>query len=872
MDRKGLTAAEVKERIDRGEVNTVEPIVSRSYKDIFVKNAFTPFNMILFAIGAILIILGEYRDAFAACFVIVMNIIVATIQESKAKRRLDQIALLLRPKVTVIRDGSEVIIDQSEIVKDDIIKLMPGDQALVDGTVIESDYLEMDESLLTGESHTVRKKDDDKIFSGSYCVTGSGYFTVDAFGESTFAANMLTSAKKYKHKRTPLQIETTAVTELLMIVAGIFLVLMVIINIIKHSDASDLLTLIMKNTVIVTDIVPIALFLLIVIAYMISAIRMADKGVLLQNSSAVESLSHVDVVCMDKTGTITTNKLVFNDMVSYNENAERYVRAYANATGSKNRTIEALINKFGETEVEVKDEIRFSSDRKYSAVRMVVDGEDCSIYMGAYSSLQEKMDDRSCKEVIDGYSKKGLRTVLLTKAKTAELYDAQGEPTIPDLELLAVIAIEDEVRPDCRETIDVFLNNGMSIKVISGDDPVTVNSLFDIADIPGERKIISGEQLDSLKGEERVNAILECNIFGRMKPDHKEEIIDTLKNHEKYVAMVGDGVNDVKSLKAAQVGVALESGAGVARGVADMILVNDDFSALPKSLVEGKRTVSGMRNVLRLYLSRNFVFAFLVFLIMIVLGIFFEEPQALFQPMQASFYALMSVGIAAFLMTIWAEPTDIKGAVLPQVLNYAVPVAALISFCAFIVYLVFYHLTMSGTLVIDFTEFQVLHYGVPEFDTMEEMIAYYGSATVPLERFAEINARNALLLFVILAGISQLLFIMPLRKFFSIDGRTVKDWKPTALMVFLIVAVFAVYFVVDNSLWAQNYLTLVMFPLPYLLAIVGSVVLWWFIARTMLRKGMFGFITTLTQRWFDKKCKKLYLSAEKEDADVRPKD
>ena len=157
MDWKGLTEAEVKERVDRGEVNTVEPIVSRSYKDILVKNAFTPFNMILFAIGAILIVLGEYRDSFAACFVIVLNIVVATIQESKAKRRLDQIALLLRPKVTVIRDGAEVIIDQAEIVKDDIIKLMPGDQALVDGTVIESDYLEMDESLLTGESHTDRK-------------------------------------------------------------------------------------------------------------------------------------------------------------------------------------------------------------------------------------------------------------------------------------------------------------------------------------------------------------------------------------------------------------------------------------------------------------------------------------------------------------------------------------------------------------------------------------------------------------------------------------------------------------------------------------------------------------------------------------------
>ena len=874
MELKGLTDAEVKERKERGEINSVEPIVSRSYKDIFVKNTFTPFNLILFAMGAVLLILGEYRDAFAATGIIILNIIVATIQESKAKRRLDQIALLLRPKVTVIRNGTEVIVDQAEIVKDDIIKLNPGDQALVDGITLESDYLEMDESLLTGESHTVRKHVQDRIYSGSYCVTGFGYYQVDAFGDSTFASKMLSSAKKYKAKKTPLQIETTAVTELLMIVAVVFMFLMVIINIIKNSDLSIALELIIKNAVIVLDIVPIALFLLIVIAYMISAIRMANKGVLLQNSSAVESLSHVDVVCMDKTGTITTNKLVYNDMVAYRDGCEEIVKAFANATGSKNRTIEALIEKFGKTEVNVKDEIRFSSDRKYSAVRMELDGKDVSVYMGAYPSLSSKLDRKECKDDIEMYSSKGLRTILLAVAKTPDLYDSNGDPIIPDLELLAVIAIEDEVRPDCRETIDVFLNNGMDIKVISGDDPVTVNSLFEIAKIPGERKIISGEELDALSGDAKEKAILECNIFGRMKPDHKEKIINTLKNHGKYVAMVGDGVNDVKSLKAAQVGVALESGAGAARGVADIVLLNDDFSALPKSLVEGKRTVSGMRNILRLYLARNFVFAFMVFFIMIVISTIMDSSLSLFQPMQASFYALVSVGIVAFLMAIWAEPTEIKGAILPGVLNYAIPVALVLSIFAVGLYIVFYNLTLNGTLVIDFNEFQLLHYGIPEFDTVEEMCKHYGVDNIqdiPLSRTAEINARNALLLFAILAGISQIVFVMPIRKFFSIDGKTVKDVKPTILMCLLFAFVALAYWVVDTQPLLQKLITLVSFPLEYALGIIVAVVVWWFIMRQILRRNTHGIITKIAQKWFDNKYRKLYMSAKEED-DVQVED
>ena len=253
---------------------------------------------------------------------------------------------------------------------------------------------------------------------------------------------------------------------------------------------------------------------------------------------------------------------------------------------------------------------RFSSERKYSAVKFnYKDGPKC-VYMGALSSLGRHLDVDVLADV-ERYSSRGLRTVILAKGTESDLY-RDGQEYIPDLKAIAVVAIEDEVRPDCRDTLNVFLNNGMDVKVISGDDPKTVDSLFTIAKIPGERKILSGEELDALEGEEKTKAILETNIFGRMKPDHKEMIIATLKNEGRYVAMVGDGVNDVKSLKMANVGVALQSGSGAARGVADMVLVDDNFAALPKALVEGRRTVSGMRDILKIYLSRNFLLAVLV--------------------------------------------------------------------------------------------------------------------------------------------------------------------------------------------------------------------------------------------------------------------
>ena len=862
MAVKGLTSAEVEERIQRGEINSVEPIVSRSYSDIIVKNVCTTFNLILFILGAILLILDEPINALAATFVIIFNICIATLQEMKAKRRLDKIALLMRPKVTVIRDDEEKIIDQSEIVKDDVIVLNAGDQALVDGEILEDEYLELDESLLTGESHTVRKHVGDSVYSGSYCITGKGYYRVNAFGEDSFASKMLTSAKKFKNKMSPLQIETTAVTKLLMSIAFILFILMILQMILKYQNLDTIIKNVILNAVIVLDIVPIALFLLIVISYMIAAIRMADSGVLLQRSNSVESMSHVNTVCMDKTGTITTNKLLFKDMTAYfpEEDARELITLYSNSTGSVNKTVEALIKEFGATEVEALDEIRFSSERKFSAVKFMYRGEPACVYMGALSSLGRHLDVDVVGDV-EKYSSLGLRTVIIAMGTEKDLY-RDGQEYVPDLRTIAVIAIEDEVRPDCRDTLDVFLNNGMDVKVISGDDPKTVDSLFTIANIPGERKILSGEELDALEGSEKTRAILETNIFGRMKPDHKEMIIATLKNEGRYVAMVGDGVNDVKSLKMANVGVALQSGSGAARGVADMVLVDDNFAALPKALVEGRRTVSGMRDILKIYLSRNFLLAVLVLFIMFIFASAFEYGATPFLPTQATFYAMVSVSIAAFLMTLWAQPDENNGAVLPEVLRYAIPTAIIAGIFAVVTYMVFYILSFNGYIDVAYTVDELIYLGwpVPENYTLESMMEIYPGLSfeeMTKYRAAEITARNAMLLFCILEGITQLFMVTPHWKFLSIDGHIHRDIKPTLLIFLLYGVVILGYWFVYTNDWAMKLLPITFLSVEYLVIIIALVAVWFLVNLFLLRKGALNVITDMADRWYNKKIDKI---------------
>ncbi|AGI48037.1 ATPase, P-type (transporting), HAD superfamily, subfamily IC [Thermoplasmatales archaeon BRNA1] len=820
MQLTGLTEQEVQERSKAGMRNGEEGRASQSYLSIFLRNLLTPFNIILFVIGAALLAFHDVMSAVAATGVIAFNIIVSTFQEFKAKRRLDKIALLFRPKATVVRDGKDTVIDRADIVMGDIVHLCAGDQAQVDGEIIEERSIEMDESLLTGESNTVRKHPGEVIYSGSVCVTGECWFQVNKVGNETFSSNMTAAAKKVERKTTPLQKETNAVTEFLIIVAFFFMFVLAILDAVRGDFEIDGF---IRQAVIVLDIVPIALFLLITLTYMIAAVHMADSGVLLQNSSSVESMSHVDTVCMDKTGTITTNNLVFEDVFYYTddrERSDRLIREFASTTGSRNKTVIAIQEHFGEAECELLDEIQFSSERKFSAVRVKSEDHEDTIVMGAWSVLKKHTKNTGgVEEKIDELSAAGLRSVVLFDGGRSVLH-MNDEIYLPELTVFAVIAIRDEVRPDCKEIIHQFTSNGMDVKVISGDNPDTVEALFSLAEIPGERKRISGDELSQMSEEMFDKTVLETNIFGRMKPEQKERVIDSLKRNGRYVAMVGDGVNDVRSIKKAQVGVSMETASGAARGVADMILMKDDFTALPKAIVEGKRTVSSMRDILRLYLARNFVLMFIVLVLLIGLD---KVPLL---PIQNTLYAFITVSIAAFFMTLFAKPTEGSDMVLPGVLRYVLPTTFTIVAFGIAIYFGVYYAIGSDFLDIDdlyqemFEAVNGGYYG--HFDTFAQMTDSIHIYNMETDR--EIVAHNAMLLFLMMAGIAQLVICFPIVRCLSVDKQFVRRYLPTMLALLMFASLVAVYFAVPYL--ACKFLALVVFPPWFFILMMGITVVW----------------------------------------------
>ena len=822
---QGLTSSEVNDRKAKGLVNDAEIRTSRTYTDIFVKNAFTPFNIILFILGILLIICDELVSAVSATGIIIVNILISTIQEMRAKRKLDRISLLVRPKVTAVRDGVETVIDQSEIVMDDLIVMRAGEQAIVDGVAERCRSVEMDESLLTGESSTVRKHEGDRIYSGSVCVTGEAYYRVTAVGSDNYASKMLSSARKFTSKKTPLQMETGTMTKILMLIAAILFVITIFKSIfLTHESFGETL----EAFVLCLDVVPIALFLLITLTYMIAAARMADSGVLLQRSSSVESISHVDTVCMDKTGTITTNRLTYvssNDFIDPAE-AARYASVFSTLSGSRNRTMQAILDHYGEADAILVDEIQFSSERKYSAVRAMDGGREYTLYVGAWSSLKDRCrSDIDIDGIISEESSKGYRTVLLCFGGDGPLHSPGGDPLIHDLTPVSVISIRDEVRPDCRETIEVFLENGMDLKVISGDDPVTVDALFSIADIPGERRIVSGPELDEMDPETFERTVLETNIFGRMRPENKEAVIAALKRNGRYVAMIGDGVNDVKSLKAAQVGVALESGSGAARGVADMVLVKDNFAALPKALVEGRRTVSGMRDILKIYLTRNITLAILFIAVYVFLGYL---PMV---PIQNTYYAFVSVTIMAFFMTLFAKPDNNKDLILPDVLKFCIPSAIMIAFFGLMVYWIAWWATSSGILVLDFDHMASIIGWQSGEQLIHDKLSWNGSGV------EEIVARSAMLFFITTAGILQMLLVSPRFRFLSTDGRTNKSLIPIGLMAFVFFVIYAMYTWFPQI--AIDLVEMVIFPGEVYLILLGVVAVWFFAELFVLKRNLF---------------------------------
>ena len=685
---RGLSPVDVLARRARGEGNEVQIEASRSYRRILVQNAFTFVNILLIGIAIFLMVLGLYGDALMTGGLIALNVAVSVFQEGRAKRQLDAIALLTRPQAAVIRDGREITIPPAEIVRGDLLVLRPGDQILVDGRVVRDDGLSVDESLLTGESDLLPKHVGDQVFSGSFAISGGAVYAAEAVGGASVAQRITDQARQFRDIKTPLQ------REIGLIMRVMVLVMLALGAQVANSYWQIHHSLPLHDTVraaaVIVALVPQGLVFMVTIAYALAALRMSGKGALIQHMNAVESSSHIRVLCMDKTGTLTTNKLQLHAAqplaADLDEAALRQlVGAYAASTTAGNKTNDAIATACPATARQVVRSVPFGSRHKWSAL-VFTDG--CYI-LGGPDVLQPALPAGfELGATGADWTEQGLRVLLFARAPLDAALEVDGEPQLPaTLEPLGALAFSDELRPEARVTIDGFKQAGISLKVISGDHPETVAALARQAGLDATGRLVSGPELELMSEVSLAVAAREGVIFGRVTPQQKERLVRSLREQGQYVAMLGDGVNDVLALKQANLAVAMRSGSPVARSVADIVLLNDSFAALPAAFIEGQRILRGMQDILRLFLTRT-AYVALVILITSLLGEVFPVT-----PKQNALLALLTVGIPTVGLAAWARPGPSPQRLARAAGRFVVPASVSIAAVALIVYLFFREMT-----------------------------------------------------------------------------------------------------------------------------------------------------------------------------------
>lgn len=778
----GLTEAQAIERRRQGQGNNLRVSTSRSYGEIIRANVFNFVNIILFTIGAAMVLIGRVGDAVTSVGLILINVLIGVVQEIRAKRQLDHIALLTRPRVTVLRDGAERTVDPSELVLGDVIALRPGDQMVVDGTLLEG-QLEADEALLTGEADLIRKGPGDTLLSGSFCVSGSGYMEATQVGAESFANKLTSSARKFEIALTPLQREINFVLRLLMLLAG-FLGLLFLIS---FAIASIPLVRQVQAAAIIAGLVPNGLFFMVILAYAIGALRIVRRGALVQQTNAVEALSNVTVLCTDKTGTLTANRINYDDAWPIGidkAELEQIAGDMASSAAANNKTGEAILKALGGQKRVPVAEVPFSSALKWSGLAFRDPDRQGVYVMGAPEMLQQHVTlsaDALAKQA--EWAEQGFRVLVVAHNPDAwVLHDAEAKPVLPPLQPLGLLRFSDELRPHLKETLDELITNGIELKIISGDNPRTVASLAKQAGFQGELKYVSGVDLAEMSEGQFAQAVEENNVFGRITPEQKERIVDTLRSQGHYVAMIGDGVNDVLSLKKADMGIAMESGSSATRAVADMVLLGDSFEALPPAFTEGQRIINGMSDILRLFLTRVLYSALLIISTAII-GLGFP-----FLPKHNALIVLLSVGIPTIGLALWARPGPLrKRSLLAEIAHFVVPAAFSVLVFGLLVYIGAFYGAVTQWVDVEVT---------PEAIRSLEEFAGVDNTVLRADNFvleaAQLTAQTALTVFTSLAGLTLVVFVEPPTSAWVGGDVYSGDKRPTIMAALLLLAFIAV--------------------------------------------------------------------------------
>lgn len=658
----GLTEAEVLERKEKGQINFVEEKNVKSNWEIIAGNVFTLFNLYNFLIAIALMSVGAYSN-LAFILIIILNISIGSFQEIHAKNMVAKLSVLTVSKVDVIRDGREKSISVDEVVLDDITILNMGNQISSDSVVIDG-KIEVNESLLTGESDTIVKMPGDKLFSGSYVVSGKCYAKVEKVGKDNLAAEITLKSKKHKKVNSELlnsMRKVTRLTSFIIIPVGALLFVQAFFfrdQVIKSSVVTTAAALL--------GMLPKGLVLLISISLATGVIKLAKKKVLVQDLYSVETLAHVDTLCLDKTGTITEGKMKVSNVEIFNDkimpiSIEQALSAFVNEIGDNNGTFQALKEHFnGADNFEVDYKNQFSSERKWSSISFNGIG---SIIVGAPERLIAKSAFEMKENMIEA-QKQGKRVLLVGFSKDIV------EDILPDIEIIAAIELSDPLRKNAKEMLGFFKGEGVTVKIISGDNPLTVSS---IAKQAGLEEYESYIDLSTIKNDDEIIDLVDkYSIFARVSPNQKSLLVQALQAKGHTVAMTGDGVNDVIALRQADCSITLPEASDVAKQVSQIVLLNSDFSVLKDVLMEGRRVVNNITNVATIFFIKTLYSVMLSILNIITCTAF---P---FMPIQITLVDLAIEGYTSFFISFEPNGKQIKEKFLKSVLKNSFPYSVVI--------------------------------------------------------------------------------------------------------------------------------------------------------------------------------------------------
>lgn len=666
----GLTSAEVAQRVGKGLTNMVPNAPTRSVGQIVRGNVFAPINFIVAILAALVIAAGSPKDALFAG-VIVANSVIGVVQELRAKKVLDQLRVVNAPRAHVVRDGKVVELQTHELVLDDIVELRTGVQVVADGVILTHENLEIDESLLTGEADPVVKESGSTAMSGSVVVAGTGRMAVNKVGSENYAAKLAEEARRFTLVNSPLRNDVNRIVTwvgYLIIPVGLLLASS---QFLRRSEGWR--QSIISTVAGLVGMVPEGLVLLTSVAFAVGVVRLAGKRCLVQELPAIEVLARVDVLCVDKTGTITEGSLALAEVQAI-DNTNRSVidaalAALAQLDPDPNATSRALYSAYKAPTTWIAiGRVPFSSARKWSAMSFADNG---NWVLGAPENVMGAGYAGELKSGVEEHAHQGQRVLLL--AKSEESFTDDIDTSLPAVAAVALVLLEDVVRADAPATLKYFADEGVMVKVISGDNNVTVGAVARRAGLAGWENNVDATTLPPVDTSEFTEAVLVNTVFGRVTPHQKRSMVLALQSRGHTVAMTGDGVNDVLAMKDANCGVAMASGSDATRGVAQLVLMDSNFAAMPSVVAEGRRVINNIERVASLFLAKT---AYSVVLSVITGVVAIAYPL---RPIHLSILSWFTIGVPAFFLALEPNHDRVNEGFLRRVLGRAVPAGVVIA-------------------------------------------------------------------------------------------------------------------------------------------------------------------------------------------------